>query len=121
MPDVTGFVAMIKKAALEAVASSKPMNIYFGEVESSYPLRINVEQRMVLGEKQLILTRQVTDYSLSVDIDLITESADGHAHKLTGKKKLTVHNSLKKGESVIIARQQGGQKFIVIDRVGDSV
>ena len=117
MTDVTGFVAMIKKAALEAVASSKPMNIYFGEVESSHPLRINVEQRMVLGEKQLILTRQVTDYSLSVDIDLITESADGHAHK----KKLTVHNSLKKGESVIIARQQGGQKFIVIDRVGDSV
>lgn len=114
MPDVTEFVAIIKKAALEAVDSSKPMNIYFGEVICEQPLRINVEQRMVLGEKQLILTRQVTDYSLSVD-------ADGHSHKITGKKKLTVHNSLKKGESVIIARQQGGQKFIVIDRVGDSV
>ena len=62
MLDVTRLVAMIKKAALEAVDSSKPMNIYFGEVESSHPLRINVEQRMVLGEKQLILTRQVTDY-----------------------------------------------------------
>lgn len=121
MPDATQLIKVIKRTALEAVDASKPVNIYFGEVVSAAPLKINVEQKMVLGEKQLILTRQVTDYTIDADIDWFTENDEGHSHNIKGKKKMTVYNSLKKGESVIIARQQGGQKFIVIDRVGESV
>lgn len=120
MPDVTEFITAMKKAALEAVKASKPVNIYYGEVVSDAPLKIRVEQKMVLGEKQLVLTKQVTDYSVETTVEWLTEDYNGHTHKVRGKKKMTVHNSLKKGERVLIARQQGGQKFIVIDRAGDS-
>jgi len=33
------------------------------------------------------------------------------------RKKYTVHNQLKNGDKVILFRQQGGQKFVVLDKV----
>ena len=121
LPDAMGLMTAIKKGALEAVEASKPVNVYFGEVISVSPLKVNVEQKMVLGSRQLILTRQVTDYSVDVDVDWNVLSDDGTLQTLKGTKKMTVHNALKVGDSVVIARQQCGQKFIIIDRVGVSV
>lgn len=40
-----------------------------------------------------------------------------HKHKYVGKKKWTVHLALKVGEKVILLRCDGGQKYIVLDRV----
>lgn len=142
--DANELVALLKKAALDAVEASKPVNVYFGEVLSASPLKINVEQKMILGEKQLILSRNVTDFTRMVTVDWLTESSlsththtvqgsDGngdsidlttgaknlaHTHKITGKKKIIVHNGLVVGDEVILIRQQEGQKFIVWDRIG---
>lgn len=163
LPDAVGFVKIIKQAAVDAVESEKPVNVCFGEVISVTPLKINVEQKLVLGEAQLILTRNVTDYNTQVTIDWITEksplnvnhthtgevgvnvdtffepenkditivsSATGnitiaetdidllHNHAVSGKKKITIHNGLGIGDEVIMIRQQKGQKYIVIDRIG---
>lgn len=41
-----------------------------------------------------------------------------HAHAIVGKKTITIHNSLTVGDQVILLRQQGGQKFVVVDRIG---
>ncbi len=144
LPNANELVALLKKAALDAVEASKPVNVYFGEVLSASPLKINVEQKMILGEKQLILSRNVTDFTTMVTVDWLTESSlsththtvqgsDGngdsinlttgaknlaHTHKIIGKKKITVHNGLVVGDEVILIRQQEGQKFIVWDRIG---
>ena len=40
-----------------------------------------------------------------------------HSHNIKGKKKITIHNALAKGDEVILLRQQGGQKYIVVDKV----
>lgn len=40
-----------------------------------------------------------------------------HSHDIQGRKTVTVHNGLKKGEKVILIRMQGGQKFVVLDRM----
>lgn len=40
-----------------------------------------------------------------------------HNHKYVGKKKWTVHLALKTGEKVTLLRCDGGQKYIVLDRV----
>lgn len=144
MPDANELVDTLKRAALDAVEASKPVYVYFGEVQSTSPLKINVEQKMVLGEKQLILARNVTDFSTMVTIDWTSESSlsthshtvkgdNGsggtidltsgtknlaHTHNITGKKKITIHNGLAVGDEVILIRQQEGQKFIVVDRIG---
>ena len=118
----------MKKASLEAVESSKPVNVVFGKVTSASPLKIQVDQKITLGEAQLVLCRNVTDYDNEITVvDWNTENKSGgggddsfasHNHALKGKKKIIVHNQLKQGEEVVLIRQQSGQKYIVIDRLG---
>ena len=145
-PDAVELVKTIKRAAIDAMESTKPVNVYFGIVETAKPLTINVEQKMILGEKQLILTRNVTEYTTMVTVQWETEKEetthkhhlknistdDGakivsaytetqnakHTHDIEGTKQMIIHNALEKGEQVILIRQQGGQKYIVIDRIG---
>ena len=134
--DATGLVEKIKKAACEANEAAKPVNVCFGEVVNKSPLRINVEQKMILGEGQLVLTRNVTDYMTMVTVQWETEEekirhkhaggGDGdteyaeavHSHKIEGQKNFLMHNALEVGDEVILIRQQEGQKYIVIDRIG---
>jgi hypothetical protein len=129
LADANGLVEAMKRAARDERESSKPVNVYFGEVVSVAPLKINVEQKMVLGESQLILTRNVTDYMTTVTVQWNTEigvlSSDGkttapppHLHGIVGQKNFLIHNALEVGDEVILIRQQEGQKFIVIDRIG---
>lgn len=129
MPDANGFVDTLKRSAVEAVEAGKPVNVYFGEVVSASPLKINVEQKMILGEKQLILSRNVTNFKTKItagniqnyyytgDINSGTAPVSPpHIHAV-GTIEITVHNGLAVGDKVIILRQQKGQKFIVIDRM----
>ena len=98
-------IKLIKKTSLEAVNASKPANMVFGKVVSTLPLKIKVDQKLILGEAQLALSKHVTDYRLSVTLD--------------GESKImTVSNALKNGEEVILMQVSGGQKYIVIDRIG---
>ena len=138
MADANELVKTIKKAAVEAVAAGKPVNVLFGKVQSVKPLKIGVEQKMQLGEAQLVLTRNVTDYDVAVTVDWNTEEALGthshdimgaegleakeaelgHVHGVRGEKRVRIHNGLCFGDEVLLIRQQEGQKFIVADKIG---
>ena len=127
MPDLDEFMKTVKRAALDAVKASKPAEICFGKVTSASPLKILVEQKLPLGKGQLILTRNVTDFTTEVTVDWTTEDKGGgsgyasyetHKHPIKGRKKITVHNGLVVGDEVVLIRQQGGQKYIVVDRIG---
>lgn len=132
MPDAVELMKTIKQAAVEAVDAQKPAEVCFGKVTSVAPLKIVVEQKMILGEAQLILSRNVTDFKTEVTVNMITESSLemdapisesvqldlAHTHQLIGRKQITIHNSLVVGDLVILIRQQRGQKYFVMDRVG---
>lgn len=130
-------VEVMKKAGLDAVEASKPVNVFFGNVVSVNPLKINVEQKMTLESPQLVLARNVTTHTIQMTVDHWTEIEDEHTHAVhdtytgggssdptthnhayKGKKTFTVHNGLVVGDKVILIREQGGQRFIVIDRLG---
>lgn len=123
MPDAVGLVKAVKRAALEAVEATKPVNVCFGQVVSKSPLKINVEQKMVLGQNQLILSRNVTDFKTMVTVQWETEKNDDdslmpHTHDIVGEKEVTIHNALEVDDEVILIRQQEGQRYVVIDRIG---
>lgn len=124
--DFNDLLYLIKKAAVEAVNASKPTAIVYGKVISSSPLKISVEQKMTLTSAQLVLTRNVTDYKTYMTVNHVTENKSGgsgessfasHNHEYKGKKEFIIHNSLVVGDEVIMIQVQGGQKYIVIDRV----
>lgn len=143
LADATELFETLIRAALKAVEAEKPVKVCFGNVVSVAPLKINVEQKLNLGEKQIILSRNVTDFSVGITVDWLSEESldvhehivngtDGngnsinlatngqdlsHRHKISGKMEITVHNGLVVGDEVILIRQQKGQKFIVLDRI----
>lgn len=126
----------IKDIALNALEASKPSGVFYGTVVSASPLKIQVEQKMTLGAEFLVLSTLVQDFTVSMTIDHKTEaetehthaihdtysgggSSDptSHLHEYKGTKSFRVHLGLKAGEKVILLRVQGGQQFIVLDRV----
>lgn len=131
MITLPNLVELIKIAALDAVNESKPVNLLFGKVISISPLKINVEQKLTLTEEQLILTSNVMDYKTKISFDnpeiknivknYSIDDVPGSDYKLTFQEKVqnevTIYNGLKIGDEVILLQIQGGQKFIVLDKI----
>ena len=130
-------IESMKIAALSAVESTKPCDIKFGTVVSESPLKIDIEQKLTLEMKQLILSRNVTEHEIEVTVEHLTELETEHTHAVTdtftgggsslatehlheykGRKKFLIHKGLKVGEQVILIRVKGGQKFVVMYRIG---
>ena len=126
MLDGNDLLKIIKKAAVDAINASQPSDFCFGKVISASPLKISIEQKMTLGAAQLILTRNVTDYKTKISVDWETETKSGglydaafesHSHQISGEKEVTIHNALQFGDDVVLLKQKGGQKYLVLDRV----
>lgn len=116
MPDL---VSLMKLVAAEVMEAQKPADIRCGTVSGIEPLEILLDQRMKLGENQLLVPERMTDHEIEIDASLMTGAAgeDGHAHALGGRMKLIWKNSLKRDEHVLLLRVPGGQKYIVLDRM----
>lgn len=132
--DINELVRLIKQAAVEAVQADTPMAVCYGKVTSTTPLKIQVDQKKILGKAQLILTDNVRDFNVVLSTiegegrsvgPHYTENESGgagdaafasHRHRYQGRKKWRVHNALKVGEKVILLRCDGGQKYVVLDR-----
>lgn len=148
MPNANELLNIIKRASLDSIEAAKPVNICYGKVTNDSPLEILVDQKMTLNENQLVLSRNVTDFTTDITIDWKSElslsththtvnvkgsDSDGdmidisveseptdltHLHTSIGRKPIIVHNKLVVDDEVILIRQQGGQKYIVVDRIG---
>ena len=130
MPDYSELLQALKRAAVEAVEVGKPAAFCYGTVTGVEPLQIMADQKLPLGEKQLELTRAVQDYNVDIEISTNTEDKSGgggyaefaaHKHEIKGCKKLRIYNGLQVGERVLLLRWQGGQKYLVLDRVSPAV
>ena len=102
----TNMTQLIKQIAAEAVAAGKPCDIITGTVISVKPLKIKVSQKLTLSEDFLILGRNVSDYETEITL------SGGF-----GRVKATVHNAMKKGDTAVMIRQAGGQRYLVVDKV----
>jgi hypothetical protein len=99
-------IEVIKKAALDAVKASSPASIVYGTVVSEDPLKINLEQKLTLDSYNLLLTDNVRDYSVT-----LKPSGGGTI------QSYTVCNALRKDEQVLLLQVQGGQKYVIMNRL----
>jgi Protein of unknown function (DUF2577) len=110
----------IKKVAMDAVTESEPSTFVYGTVISASPLKIQVDQKMILTKEFLVLTKNVMNYEAEVELEWETDKEActiEHSHGIKGKKKMIIKNALQTGTKVILIKQQGGQKYLVIDKV----
>lgn len=127
MLNCNNFLEIIKRAAFDAEEQAQPCDILFGTVSGVSPLKIRVDQKMELGEAQLILTRNVSNYKVKIEGKNVqsfffTDDSGGtadvvppHVHAL-GEIEIEIKNALEAGEQVVLLKQRGGQKFLVLDR-----
>lgn len=110
--DMTGFLNAVKRAAVEAVEASKPVAVTQGRVVSVDPLQIRVEQKLILTEAQIIQTRIVGNV-LSVGVQPVDDN---------GNNRLIIdkdgNNELNIDDEVLLLRANGGQKYLLIGKVG---
>lgn len=122
MEDIT---KMFQRVAMETNESSVPTNITIGTVESIAPLQVRLDQKLILNDSQLLLTKNVLDYEVEMTVDHVTESVlpnnpdlvDAHNHEYKGRKKFLVHNALQVGDDVVMIKNKGGQLYVIIDKV----
>lgn len=83
----SNLVQLLKQISKEERQASKPCNVVIGTVFSVSPLKISISQKMYLTKDFLIKT--------------------SHFAQL----------EIKKGDTVVLIRKQGGQEFLLIDKV----
>lgn len=106
--NVVDIVKNMQKIATQVFEASKPMKLVFGKVISVSPLKVNVDQKLELTEEFLVLTNNVLEHETEITVD-----PDNGGQK----KKCIIHNQLKVDDTVIMLRDNGGQKYVILDKV----
>ncbi|WP_339216920.1 DUF2577 domain-containing protein [Solibacillus sp. FSL W8-0372] len=123
--DMSDIIRTLRKVVLDAVNAQKLTDIVYGTVESIAPLKVRVDQKLLLEQEQLKLTRAVMDYEVDMTVDHLTENRSGgsgdaayasHNHEYKGRKKFLIHNGLIIGDKVTMIRAHGGQQYLIIDK-----
>ena len=116
----------LQKLVYNTYQAGKPADYILGVVETVNPLVIRLDAKETITEEFLVLTDAVRDYDVDITVNHTTENAAGgsgyaeyasHNHGYKGRKRITVHNGLTPGESVVMLRQLGEQEYLVISRI----
>ena len=121
----------IKQAALDAVMQKAPTTITYGTILAEKPLEILVEDKFKVSAPMLLLCSGVIDRETEISFDNpgIENIVHGYLaidprHMVDKlhfmekiKNEITIYDGLKTGEKVMLLRVQGGQKYIVLDRL----
>lgn len=117
----TSLTEVLRGLVKQTIDASSQANVFFGTVVTTNPLTINVEQRFTLTQEFFILTKNVKNYTTTATINWNTEyktaGDTNHNHSINGTKTITINNGLKENDKVILLQVQGGQKYIVLDKV----
>ena len=127
MRDADDLVFLIKSIIKDTQNAMQPTNMIYGEVKSISPLQIEIDQKIILTDLQLILSRNVTEWTEEIEIDWTTTKhhhdfngdgsvVDGDTN-LKGVYQIKHKTALKAGEKVILIMLAGGQQYLVLDRV----
>jgi hypothetical protein len=104
----------IRQAALSAMEAGNPVAIMFGTVTKENPLEVNVDQRFTLDADFLIVPESLTAYE--VDLKHSHTTSTGQTDEAL-TQKVVIRKGLKPGDKVLLLRVQGGQKYLILDRV----
>ena len=123
-------IRLFKQIAKDVIENDKPVVVQTGTVIQINPIHIRVDDKITHKEEDgdLILTHLVKDYEVDITVQHSTDSIYGswdtnhghpnvgaapipinHEHEYTGRKKIIMHLALKKGEKVLLLRENGGQ------------
>lgn len=102
----SGLLEVMKLASQQANEAGQPTDLRIGTVTSVNPLRVKVSSQFTLPSTLLIVPQHLTDYKVKVRMEDSVED-----------KEMTIKNALKVGDKVAMLRKQGGQSYLILDRI----
>ena len=104
----------IRQAALTAVEAAAPVAVMLGTVTKTDPLEVNVDQRFTLDADFLIVPESLT--RLEIDMRHV-HTAPGGTTDDALTEPVVIRPGLQAGDRVVLLRVQGGQKYLILDKV----
>lgn len=80
----TGLLDIMKRASMDAMDANQMCDLRFGTVVSDSPLKVNINNQLIIPESLLIVPKSLTNYTVSVSMDWTTESVPNHNHSYSG-------------------------------------
>lgn len=90
----------IKQASMGAVEAGAPVAVRIGTVKSVSPLAVTVDQRLTLTSEFLLRTAATLPLKVTI-----------------GGTDYPVREDLQVGDRVVLLRAQGGQQYVILDKV----
>ena len=103
-------VDTLKKINRAAAEAGAPMQIMFGTVTSADPLTVSVDNRFTVSASMLIVPKELREGYITTHKHTIGEVGETWTDK-------EYCNGLEAGEAVILLRDAGGQRFLIVGRV----
>jgi hypothetical protein len=113
---------LIKRAARDAVAAAGPVQVHVGSVVSADPLSVQVDQRFTLTAEFLLVPEQLIHYEVELRhthgyLD-VSESGTGPGQTEEAlPTPVVIRRGLAVGDKLLLLRVQGGQQYVILDRV----
>lgn len=106
----------IKRVAAQTEKAGVPARFMFGIVTETAPLTVMVDSRFPITAPGLIVPQELNGHTHEVNAAVTGESQQ-HTHTIPAATTSPEAGAgLKKGERVILLRNQGGQEYLVLGR-----
>lgn len=115
---------LYKLIAEQHTPKSERSDIMYGVVISASPLKVQLANNMVIDDNFLILGKHIGKFKLKGKAKVKSHTdqvgeAHGNRPTVTEEVEYSFDNSIKKGDKLTMIRQDGGQQFYVLERVGE--
>lgn len=118
-------VQLIKKIATDAILNNKPVEFMTGIVESIEPIKIRVNQFLLLESNMLIIPHYMSignKYFFNLDEQKViledVETEEKKEYKMTvEKQELVLDFNINENDKVLLLGLQGGQKFFLLCKI----
>lgn len=108
-----GMIETIKKASVNAMNASNPLNVEFGTVINAENLTIRLNQKRVLPKEFFIIPEQLTRYVININHN--HTYSNGSTSESLGE--IVIREGLKKDDVVALLKIEKGARFLILDKV----
>lgn len=105
----------VKLLAYDVLQQENLADVCYGTVTAEKPLKIMLEQKLELTEPFLILSRNVVKHYETFQMRKKNTNETWTHYEIIAERQLKI------GERVILIKMTGGQRYVVLDRVGEEM
>lgn len=112
---------IIKRIAVDAIETNKPLDVVIGNIISVEPLKINLSQFVDIKEDMVVIPNEYKDHEEKIiiseqKIDLLDENEEEKEYTIKEQEiTIKIQSKLKVGMSVYLLRFNKGQKFYMLN------